>query len=67
MKNNLEEKKYMTPDEIWNIFEKLSKSQGFYGRLIRNIEGSGKKDEILEELASHNFKTALDLILFIEE
>ena len=63
----MEEEKYLTPEDIWNTFEGLSRSQGFYGRLLRDIEESGKKDEILEELASHKFKTALDLILFIEE
>lgn len=51
----------MTKDEILQVFRSLAKSQGFYGRLLRDITEEG-----LQYLEDQNFKDVLDLILFIE-
>ena len=44
----------MNETEIWNALVELSKSQGFYGRLCRELAAQGVKD-------------AVDLVLKIEE
>jgi hypothetical protein len=41
----------------------LSHSQGFYGRLLEQVEGN---DEALNYLAEQNFKEPVDLIMFLE-
>ena len=53
----------MDRDKILEIIKGLSKSQGFYGRLLRQIQ---EEPGILDYLAKQNFKTELDLILFLE-
>lgn len=42
----------------------LAMSQGFYGRLMRELE---ENEEALNELASQNFKEPLDMVLWFEE
>ena len=56
----------MDKQQIWDALHELAMSQGFYGRLIRDINESGRKDEILQELEDKNFGDRLDLILFFE-
>lgn len=58
----------MTIDDLFLLCNELSKSQGFYGRLLRQLE---EMDEI--ELAdlniaiqNANLQTSLDLILWLE-
>ena len=57
----------MNEEEIWSALQKLSKSQGFYGRLCRQIEESGQKEEILKEWASHQFQDIVDLVMWLED
>lgn len=57
----------MNETEIWNALVELSKSQGFYGRLCRELLATGKKDEFCRELAAQGVKDAVDLVLKIEE
>jgi hypothetical protein len=58
----------MKRDEMKLLFEKLSRSQGFYGRLLRDLRDLD--DETLErvwiELEAQEFKDEIDLILFLE-
>ena len=57
----------MKADQIIKCFRELSKSQGFYGRLLAQIEEepiAGKK--FLKELEEQNFKDEVDLILYLE-
>lgn len=56
----------MSKEQIWQTLNNLAQSQGFYGRLVHDIEQSGRKDEILTQLEKQNFKEPVDLVLFIE-
>ena len=51
----------MNKEEILETIKMLSKSQGFYGRLLANIT-----DEALEYLEKQDFEDALDLVMFLE-
>ena len=51
----------MNKEEIRQLLESLASSQGFYQRLLDSIT-----EEDLDNLASRNFKDAVDLIMFIE-
>jgi len=63
-KQNIEfNKKPMTKEEILKTIESLSKSQGFYCRVLREVK---EKPNILKELEKQNFKDAVDIVLFFE-
>ena len=51
----------MNKDQILKTIKDLAKSQGLYGRILRDMN-----DEVLEYLEEQNFKDPLDLVLFIE-
>lgn len=51
----------MDREQILDVFRSLACSQGFYGRLLRDLT-----EEDLDYLVSKNFRSDLDLILFIE-
>ena len=55
-------------DDVINVIAELSNSQGFYGRLLRDI--SEMDDDEFEELEhiieSQNFTSALDVVMFFE-
>ena len=56
---------------ILATFRDLAHSQGFYGRLLRDLMWAQENDadayeEYMQELESQNFKDAVDLILYIE-
>lgn len=53
----------MKRNEILNAIKSLARSQGFYGRLLNEIE---ENDEILDVLERQNFNDVVDMILFIE-
>lgn len=52
---------YLSKEDILEVFTELSYSQGFYGRLLRDVT-----EETLEYLEEQKFHDALDLIMFIE-
>lgn len=56
----------MTKEQIWDAFKQLAQSQGFYGRLMRDIEQSGEKEEILQHLEDQHFRSTVDLVMYIE-
>ena len=58
----------MNREEIKNTFKSLAQSQGFYGRLLRQLGNSSKEevDEFYAILEAENFKDWLELILYIE-
>ena len=58
----------MNRTQIMGTFKMLAKSQGFYGRLLRDIYelSVGAYDELMEELEAQNFSDAVDLIMYIE-
>jgi hypothetical protein len=51
----------MTRDEILQAIKDLAKSQGFYGRLLRDMS-----DELLDALEAQGFTDVVDLVLFLE-
>lgn len=57
----------MNKEQILGLFRSLACSQGFYGRLLRDInENEEWGNEFLKHLEEQNFRTELDLILYIE-
>lgn len=56
-------KKGMTKEQILDAIKSLAMSQGFYGRLLRDIN---ENPALLDELEKQNFKDSLDMVLFIE-
>lgn len=58
-------------NDVIDVLVQLSYSQGFYGRLLRDI-GELKKYEpehfemFVEEIESQNFRTALDVVMYFE-
>ena len=58
----------MDRQAIRGIFEMLAQSQGFYGRLLRNIDEMDEEDreKVWSDLESQNFRDTIDLILYIE-
>ena len=57
----------MKREQILNVFKTLAMSQGFYGRLLRDIKENEEWGEgFLAELEEQNFRSELDLILAIE-
>ena len=61
----------MKMKDILNTIEILSRSQGFYGRLLMNIMRLKEESEedyqlLVEQLEGQNFRDTLDLVLFFE-
>ena len=61
----------MKMNEIINVIEMLSHSQGFYGRLLRSIlelkqENEIEYNELKNYLESQNFSDTIDVVLFFE-
>lgn len=61
----------MKINDILNEIRELANSQGFYGRLYRDLIELQQNDlerynSIKEELESQNFHDTLDLIMYLE-
>ena len=58
----------MKREEIMETIKSLASSQGFYGRLYRELMELNEDDynKVMMELENQNFKDGLDLIMFIE-
>lgn len=61
----------MKMSEILSTIEELSYSQGFYGRLLRDIMELKETDEdgyeeLKKTLENQHFETTLDMVLFFE-
>lgn len=61
----------MKINDILNEIRELANSQGFYGRLLRDLIELKENDlesynSIKEELESQNFHDTLDLIMYLE-
>lgn len=55
------ERKYLKKADILNAVKSLSNSQGFYGRLLNNLN-----NDFLEELEKQHFKDVVDLVMYLE-
>ena len=58
----------MKAKDVINVIEELSYSQGFYGRLLRQIKGLNAEDfrEFCRVMEEQNFRDSLDVVLFFE-
>lgn len=61
----------MKREEILRLFKSLSKSNGYYGRLLKDLEDLRINDEdsyyaIMTDLENQNFQNPLDVVLFVE-
>lgn len=62
---------YLDRDALLGIIAEFSRCQGFYGRLLRNLEAIRMADPdqyeyIMQEWEDQNFTCALDFIEYIE-
>lgn len=58
----------MNREQIIQAITQLSKSQGFYQRLLDMIEEGGTEvDNFLNHMESQNFSDTIDLILYLEQ
>lgn len=58
-------------EDVLDVIEMLSQSQGFYGRLLTAIEELEENDEerfcsFVEEMERQNFSDAVDVVLYFE-
>ena len=57
----------MSRNEILSAIRRLSMSQGFYGRLYRELtNGSEESEEFLDAMVGQNFGGPLDMVLWLE-
>lgn len=58
----------MTFDDLYQLAEKLSSSQGFYGRLLERLKelDKNKQAHITKEMQKSNLKDEIDIILWLE-
>lgn len=54
--------------DLYNLCAELSHSQGFYGRMLANLQELNEEQiaELDKEIKSHNFRNDLDLIYWLE-
>lgn len=59
----------MKRNEILEVIKMLAASQGFYGRLYNTIMSLDIEnfELVMSELEEQNFKTSLDLVLYLEQ
>ena len=59
----------MNKQDILNAITELSYSQGFYGRILRQLNEMDKdqREEVLNELEKQNFRDPVDMVLFFEQ
>lgn len=62
----------MTMSEILNAIHDLSQSQGFYGRLLRDLLQLKKNDPeryeaVKQELEAQKFGDTVDMVLYFEQ
>ncbi len=58
-------------NDIVNVFRELACSQGFYGRLLRNLQELEDNDpdqfaRVVGHFEAQNFQDAVDVVLFVE-
>ncbi len=58
----------MKKDVIMKTFKSLAQSQGFYGRIVDELESMSESNRnmYLEGLEKQNFKDTVDLVMFME-
>ena len=54
----------MDKEQIYEVIKSLASSQGFYGRILSQIDDH---PEILNILEEQNFNDIIDLIMYLEQ
>lgn len=64
----MEKEKFMTFEKVLEIVRELSYSQGFYGRLLRNMQemDEEQRKELEEDFEYNKVKDSMDLIFYFE-
>lgn len=64
----MEKEKFMTFEKTLEIVRELSYSQGFYGRLLRNMQemDEEQRKELEEDFEYNKVKDSMDLIFYFE-
>lgn len=62
----------MNREEILNVIEELSHSQGFYGRILNRLDELAEEDpaaydEFMSQLEAENFQEPLDVVFYFEQ
>lgn len=60
------ENKMITVDIAKDWIETLSNSQGFYGRMYRDLEDNNNWDKFVDILNNSNVVNMLDMVMLIE-
>ena len=56
----------MTIEELKGIIADLSKSQGMYGRMYKQLDESDSWEKLLELVNEHKCKDVIDVTMLIE-
>ena len=58
----------MNREQILDAFRSLARSQGFYGRLLEQIDSVDEetREAFLSDLENRNFRDVVDLVMWIE-
>lgn len=58
----------MSFDDVYDLISSLARSQGFYGRLKRDIDSLDEEDycEFAQMIEDQDFQDDIDVILFFE-
>ena len=61
----------MKMDEIMSVLAMFARSQGFYGRLLRDIDElfwdePEQYEKLVAELERQDFRTPLDVVMYFE-
>ena len=59
----------MNREQILDAFRSLARSQGFYGRLLEQIDSVDEetREAFLSDLESRKFRNVVDLVMWVEE
>lgn len=68
MRRNNNGRMFFEFEDVIAIIRELSYSQGFYGRLLRDINELSKEElrDFAIEIESENFTSALDVVMYFE-
>lgn len=56
----------LTKELVRDWLQSLARSQGFYGRLLRDLDEGDIWEDFIAELREHGVKEPLDMVMLIE-
>lgn len=60
----MENKKYLTSEEIYNLVSMLAEQQGFYSNVKRELDEDWER---LSKLLENKFENEIDFMMWIEQ